>query len=184
MKRIFLTLAVISTVILFTALVLGLNIRPALSQNRDAAASAIDSHMGMALFALIAAAMVHSIVLTYFMGTGRWMEETSRAYHLQETWKAESKSLKYRMIAGMTFCLVLLIFTGALGMATGTRAFKGFPDYGISAGTVHFTSAALAITLNLIVNVQQYLAISRNSQLVDSIMSEVRRIRTEKGLPV
>ncbi|MEJ7592228.1 MAG: hypothetical protein WKF77_11815 [Planctomycetaceae bacterium] len=38
--------------------------------------------------------------------------------------------------------------------------------------------------VNLIVNMTQYFAISKNSAIVEGVLAEVRRIRIEKGLPV
>ena len=81
MKRIFLTLALISTALLMAAFVMGMTIDDPKVQTEEVAA-AVNLHMGTAMFALIGVAMVHSLALTYFMGTGRWMEETTRAYHL------------------------------------------------------------------------------------------------------
>lgn len=184
MKRIILVLVLLSSALSCTALGVGLSIKHAKTESRESEMAAVNSHMGIALFALIGAALVHSLVLTYFMGTSRWMEETTKAYSLAPERMEESSALKYRMIITMTVCLFLLIFTGALGAAAGAGAFKGFPSYNITAGTVHFTIAALTITLNLIVNIQEYQAIGRNTRMIEDVMVDVRRIRTEKGLPV
>ena len=53
---------------------------------------------GLAIFligmvALVFTTLVHAIVLTYFMGTGRWLEETCRAYHLRDEHQARSRDL-------------------------------------------------------------------------------------------
>ena len=128
--------------------------------------------------------MVHSLALTYFMGTGRWMEETTRAYRLSESKQAESRSMKYRMMLPMSICIVMLIVTLALGASIDADVWKGFTEFGIAASTMHFLSASAAICLNMLVNMQEYQAISRNGQLVDEVMVEVRRMRTERGLPV
>ena len=183
MKHIFLTLSLISTALLMAAFVMGMSIDDPKVQTEEVAAT-VNLHMGTAMFALIAAAMVHSLALTYFMGTGRWMEETSRAYCLGESRPAESRSMKYRMMLGMSGCLVMLIVTLALGASIDSNVWKGFTEYGIAASTIHFLTASVTICLNMLVYMQEYQAISRNGQLVDEVMVEVRRMRTERGLPV
>ncbi len=183
MKHIFLTLALISTALLMAAFVTGMSIDDPTVQTEEAAAS-VNLHMGTAMFALLFAAMVHSLALTYFMGTGRWMEETSRAYRLPESMPAESRSMKYRMILAMSGCFVMLLVTLGLGASIDANVWKGFTEYGIAASTVHFLSASATICLNMLVFMQEYQAISRNGQLIDEVMGEVRRMRIERGLPV
>ncbi len=165
------------------AFVMGMSIDDPTVQTEEVAA-AVNLHMGTAMFALIGAAMVHSLALTYFMGTGRWMEETTRAYRLSESTQAESRSMKYSMMLPMSSCLVMLIVTLALGASIDSNVWKGFTEYGISASSVHFLSASATICLNMLVNMQEYQAISRNGQLIEEVMREVRRIRAERGLPV
>ncbi len=88
MKRIFLTLAVLANAVLVTALFFGLwigdpNTRDLVIQRR------VSTHMLIGLGALTFATLVHAILFTYFMGTGRWLEETSRAYSLDKVWHSE-----------------------------------------------------------------------------------------------
>ncbi len=59
--------------------------------NREVNAS-IGTHILIGLGALSGTTLVHALLFTYFMGTGRWIEETSSAYHLPETYfKANQK---------------------------------------------------------------------------------------------
>ena len=51
--------------------------------------------------ASLLAIMVHAVALTYFMGTGRWIEETCTAYKLGEEGRTANVRLKYRIIPGM-----------------------------------------------------------------------------------
>ena len=116
MKRIFLTLALLANLSLLLAIVFGFQIGGAqkldpITQGR------VSTHMLVGLAALTFATLVHAILLTYFMGTGRWLEETSRAYQLDRGWHQQSQKIKYRTILGMTACLGLLIATGAAGAA-------------------------------------------------------------------
>lgn len=184
MKRIFLTLAVLSTLVLGVAFALGWVIDDPRSPE-SAVQDQISFHFLTALAALVFATLVHALVLTYFMGTGRWMEETSNAYHLPDDWRQQSQKLKYRTLPAMSVCLLMLILTGAFGAAADPASAVGFQGwFGLSAGTIHMIIAATTLTLNVFVNLLEYQALDRNSQIVDQVVREVRRMREERGLPV
>lgn len=184
MTRIFTVLAILSTLLLLVAFLLGLDIGDPAVATR-AAQQAVSRHFLTALAALVFAALVHAIVLTYFMGTGRWMEETGRAYRLPDRWLQENQSLKYRTILPMVGCLLLLVITGGLGGAADPASpvqFGGFA--GLSAATIHLLVASITVGVNVIVNLWEYFALARNGVLIGEVLGEVRRIREERGLPV
>lgn len=184
MKRIFVTLTVISTIVLFAAFILGWISGDPKSLD-ESVRRGVSLHRLMSLAALIFATLVHAILLTYFMGTGRWLEETSSAYSLGDQWIKESHSLKYGAVMAMVGAIVLLIAAGACGAAidpTGAVAFKGWGAF--SGATIHFYIATIMLIGNLLVNAKEYQAVSRNSEIIDAVMDEVNRIRREKGLPV
>lgn len=184
MKRIFLTLAILSTILLITTFALGWSIGDATSRSAEVQ-SRVSQHFLTALAGLMFAVLVHAICLTYFMGTGRWMEETSEAYHLTNTWQSKCQSLKYRTLPGMTACLILLVATGAFGAAADPASPVGFQGwFGLSAEKIHLLVASTALLINLLVNMMEYQAIRRNMELVEEVLREVRRIRMERGLPV
>lgn len=184
MQRIFVTLAVVSTVVLSIAFVLGWNIGDP-NVNNDAVQREVGNHLLTALGGLVLAVLVHAIVLTYFMGTGRWMEETGHVYKLPDTWQSQSNQLKYRTLPWMAAALVLLILTGAFGAIADPATPAGAEGWGgVSAATVHFLVAATAFSVNVIIYLVEYQAICRNSELVQQVLDEVHRIRAAKGLPV
>ena len=182
MKRIFLTLAIVGTALLITTLVMGLSIGdPKSPQERPA----VSNHMQLALGAIIFALFVHAIMFTYFMGTGRWMEETSKAYKLSPDYCNENSRLKYSVIPLMFVCLVALVVTGALGAATDPATHSGFDGwFGLSGSQIHFLTACLTVGFNIVANLFEFQAISKNSALVERAMGEVQQIRRQYGLPV
>jgi len=183
-KRIFLTLAILSTVLLVAALALGLSIDDP-KEASEATQKFVSWHFLTALAAMVFAALVHAIVLTYFMGTGRWLEETSRAYRLDADWVESSRSLKYRVIPAMSVCLLLLIVTGGFGAAADPASPVGFAGWwGIPPATIHFFSAVLLLGVNFLVNVWEFAALQQNSVLIAEVLEQVKRIRVERGLPV
>jgi hypothetical protein len=119
------------------------------------------------------------------MGTGRWLEETCTAYRLGDDWQTGSKNLKWQLYPAMVMSLLLLIVTGAFGGAADPASAVGFKGWGpVTAAQVHLAVAGLTLAVNAAVNIAEYLALSRNGRLVNEVLQEVRRIRTERGLEV
>ena len=109
MTRIFLMLAACSTLLIVAAFALGMNIQDASSLD-EAARSSVRWHMLTALAALFSASLVHAIWLTYFMGTGRWMEETCRAYDLSDEFQKENQSMKFGTMLAVFGVFLLLLY--------------------------------------------------------------------------
>jgi ABC-type multidrug transport system fused ATPase/permease subunit len=184
MTRIFLTLSIVATLALLGALGLGLSIGDA-SVRSMAVQSRVSVHLLTGVGAVVINVFVHALVVTYFMGTGRWLEETCNAYQLGNSWQKTSRDLKWKMYPAMLTSLLLLITTGAFGAAADPASSIGFKGWGpLSAGQVHLCFALLTLTLNMGVNCAEFVALSRNGQLVADVMGQVRRIRLEKGLEV
>ncbi len=129
MTRIFTTLAICSTGLLLTALWLGFEIGDASSRSA-AVQSRFTMHFLIGVGALVFAILVHALVVTYFMGTGRWLEETCQAYRLGASWQTGSKNLKWRLYPAMVTSLLLLILAGASGGAADPASPVGFKGWG------------------------------------------------------
>jgi hypothetical protein len=184
MARIFLTLAICSFVALTAALWLGWEIGDA-SVREPAVQSRVTFHFLTGVAALVFAVLVHALVITYFMGTGRWLEETCAAYRLGESWQSRSRNLKWRLYPAIVGALLLLIATGALGAAADPASAVGFKGIGHwTAAEVHLYAAVAMLVVNGVVNAFEYLALRRNGLLVNEVLAEVRRIRLERGLDV
>ena len=183
MKRIFLTLAIVGNVAGLAAFFVGWLIGDA-SVASPAIQKTVSGHMLLGLAALVFQSLVHAICLTYFMGTGRWMEETSNAYRLDAEFRSRNQSLKYRSLPGMVACLLVLVATGALGAAADPATPANAGILGLSGATLHFLVASIGLVVNAATNLTEYSAISRNSNIVDEVMVAVRTIRRERGLPV
>jgi hypothetical protein len=184
MTRIFLPLAVVSTIFLVATFVLGLQIDDPKVLDRGVQAG-VSAHFLTALAALCFATLVHAVVMTYFMGTGRWIEETSQAYKLPASFFAENQSLKYRVVPMIVGCFALLLTTGALGAAVDPASPVQFGGWlGLSATMWHRSFAIVTLIANIGAHYGEYLALFRNGEVVDAVLAEVRRIRQEKGLAV
>ncbi len=180
--RIFLTLASVSTLLLLTVFVLGLNIGdPRVLESQPL----VSWHLILALTGLIFATLVHAVVLTYFMGTGRWMEDVSKTYQLDDRLRVECQRLKYRVIPWMCFCLLLLLTTAGFGAAADPATRLGSSGWGgLSTSTLHLLVAITTICCNFLVNVREFHVLERNGQLINEVMAMVREIRIDRNLPV
>ena len=187
MTRIFLTLVVVANVVMIAAMILGWLVGdPMTLGGRDTVINQrIGTHILIGLGALTGATLVHAILLTYFMGTGRWIEETTLAYSLSSDWHQRNQRLKYSIIPGIVICFVLVVATGCFGAVADPASPVSLESrLGISDSTLHFFVAVLTWSVNLGVNFTQYFAIARNASIVEGVLGEVRRIRVERGLPV
>jgi len=141
--------------------------------------------MLMGMGGLIFATLIHAIVFTYFMGTGRWLEETSSAYQLPSTFHGENRKLKYRLLIKITGSLLLLILTGAMGAAADPASPVSFESsLGLTDAWTHLIVGSVAILANVLTGMAEFSSIERNGEIIEEVLGEVRRIRTEKGLPV
>jgi hypothetical protein len=136
----------------------------------------IGTHLLIGLGALTSATMVHALLFTYFMGTGRWIEETSHAYSLSDAWYRHNQRIKYGILPGIFIGFLLLVATGALGAVADPATTASLQK------TVNINDSTWIV--NIIINMTQYFAITKNSAIVEGVLAEVRRIRLEKGLPV
>ena len=180
--RIFAALTVLTALALGASFVLGMNIGDAASLDR-AAVQRVTWHFLGAAAAVVLGLFVHALLLTYFMGTGRWLAETSDAYRLDPRYRNESQRLKLRVLPPLVLCALLLIVTAALGAAADPGSPVGFRGWGpLSAAALHRLVALFTVVVNLGVNVWQYQAVHRNGVLINEVVAEVRRIRRERGL--
>lgn len=183
MSRIFPPLAIVAVVLMLIAFGLGWVIDDAGSPDPEQQ-KWVRWHFFTSLGGLVFVCLVHSIVLTYFMGTGRWLEETSKAYSLGDEYFAAGKKIKYRTIPLMVVGIVLLVLTGAFGAIADPAARSSFDGLlGLTPARVHFAVASFAITVNVLVHLLEHQAVRQNGQIIDRVLADVRRIRTERGLP-
>lgn len=184
MTRIFLTLATLSSLMLVAAIFLGLSVGDPRLPDPEVQRG-VTVHFLFGVASLVFAVLVHALVLTYFMGTGRWLEETSAAYHLDPGLNEKNRSLKWALLPSMMLGIGLLIMTGALGGAADPASAISFQGWGsFSAAEVHLWGAVLTVTANVAINVWEYVGLRRNGALVTDVLQQVRQIRIQRGLPV
>ncbi|GEM_PF-201434 len=180
--RIFLTLTVLSTLLIGVAFFYGINVE---ETDSHSGVSPVEYHMIVGSLGVIFVTLVHAIAFTYFMGTGRWLEETSTAYQLATAYHDENRRLKYRVLRWVSSCFVLTLLVVASGSATRTLGLQGQTTaLGVAHSTLHFAIVVVAILVNVFASYFAFSSIERNGEIIEEVLGEVRRIRTEKGLPV
>lgn len=177
MPRIFVGLASLNTLALLATFAIGLVSEGRANVTADTSLSDAQRNFTLHLFGGLSASLitllVHSLVLTYFIGTGRWVQEVVKAYRLPESMWSESRGLKMKALPFILLSILLVIATATLGAAT---------DRGMLDHTFHLALAVLAVACNLWSYVWEYQAIEGNGQLIARIMDEVNRMRRDRGL--
>ena len=180
MTRIFLYLAGFALAMTLLALGLGLNVGDLSADPYDEAARArFRMHFLGGVSAALVVVLVNSIVVTYFIGTGRWCKEVAQAYRLNPSFIARSTQLKRRTFPWALMGMLTIVGVIALGAASD-------PTTGIQNtamwSTVHFCAALAGLALIGWAFVIEWTNIAANQQLIGDVMAEVARIRAERGL--
>ncbi|OAI54578.1 hypothetical protein AYO44_03285 [Planctomycetaceae bacterium SCGC AG-212-F19] len=174
MTRIFTPLAILNTLALLAAYIVGVA-----SKLREAAHNPLDStymvHFGLGLGTAMLTLFVHCQVFTYFLGTGRWVKEVTLAYALPDVpWHKETRELKRRTYP---VALVAMLVTIAAAAAGAGAQLQEWP------WPVHATLATAALVVNLWAFRLEHRHISANTAIIEAVTLEVDRICAARGLP-
>ena len=118
--------------------------------------------------------LTHCLAFTYFLGTGRWVKETSEAYALTPTLRNRSRALRSKAMAAAIPSILLVVFTIASGAGSHTKVWKHW---------IHELAVLTTYTWMIWAFRVEIAAIEEHQTLTDEVMEEVHRIRTERGLP-
>jgi hypothetical protein len=173
MTRTFSTLAVLLTFAMFATIGVGLwsyFLDQADSFKKDV--FLIHFHLG--LWTSIGILLVHCIIFTYFLGTGRWVKEVAIAYRLpDEPLPRTTRELKRATFPPALFAMLIAIFTSAAGAGVHSQS---WPWY------VHAAGAVFTLLINLWAFRVEYRNLAANIIVLQSVLEEVDRIRHEQGL--
>jgi hypothetical protein len=174
MTRIFSTLAVIDALALLAAFAVG-----TVSKLRGSVLNPDDPtylvHFVLGLFAALVTLLVHCLIFTYFLGTGRWVKEVALAYGIaDDPLPRTTRELKRRSFPPALAAMLVTIATAAAGAGA---QLQHWPWY------VHGTLAVLTLLVNLWAFRVEFRDVSINAGIIDQVLVEVNRIRAERGLP-
>jgi hypothetical protein len=148
MHRIFLGLAVTDGSLLVASFVLGL-----LATGETPGPGSVwrGTHVLISLLATLTTLLVHSIVYTYFLGTGKWVKEVARVYQLPDWIHAQAKKNKRKAFRFEFWSMTLIAVTAWLGAASDTQRLGPLWHLGVAAATLAFNLGAFAVEYAVIV---------------------------------
>ena len=195
MTRIFTTLALLALVLLVAAAVLGLSIGDLYQQADQPAFQAAFKARGMHMLAGLAAALavvfVHSIAITYFVGTSRWCKEVTETYLLDPAPLVRSNLLKRRTFPWSVLGMLTVVGIVALGAASdpgtgraNTATMANFHLIGAFVGLALVGWTFLRAWLNILDNqtvIQQ--SLTKYTKFARSVVWKPNRISTTRRWP-
>jgi hypothetical protein len=182
MKRIFTTMAILNAIALVAAYALGL----VFMQERQAGASApaghqplgldwFTGHMVIAIIAALFTLLVHCLIFTYFLGTGRWVKEVGRAYQLPDgDLPLKTREFKRKVFPPALFAMLSTIAAVASGAGAQTSLTSFW-------SLSHPVLTTLALLINAWAYIVEFRIIAANSVVMDQVMAEVERRRAQEA---
>ncbi len=133
------------------------------------------THFAVGLLTALLTLLVHSIIFTYFLGTGRWVKEVGIAYKLpDQLLPKQTRELKRRVFPPALFAMLIVIAAAAAGQGA---------QMGMWHWSIHMTVATLTLLINGWAYRVEYRCLAENAVILESVMREVERIRAKEGLP-
>ena len=174
MTRIFLTLAAADFLSLTLTFALGCWSK--LTDGLHASAGSVYLlHFLFGLFTAVGTLLVHCLIFTYFLGTGRWVKEVTLAYDLpDEPWHKRTRELKRQTFPPALAAMLVTIVTAAAGAGAQLQAWPW---------TVHFTLGIATLLVNAWAIRLEYRNVRINAATLDEVLAEVDRVRAKRGLP-
>lgn len=131
-------------------------------------------HLPLGLATGLFAMLTHCMVFTYFLGTTRWVRETASAYRLDAKFVRQSRRCRSRSMAMAVISILLVVATVASGAGAHTRIWPTGIHSVLPFATFGFMLFAFRM---------QYGAIEEHIDLTERVMTEVNRMRIERGQP-
>jgi hypothetical protein len=132
-------------------------------------------HFLAGLGASVGALLVHCLIFTYLLGTGRWVKEVKLAYDLSDDpLPRETRELKRKTFPVALAAMLITIAAAAAGAGVQVHVWPW---------QAHATLATAALLANLVAFVVEFRTVRRNGEIIDEVLREVDRVRREHGLP-
>jgi hypothetical protein len=130
-------------------------------------------HLLAGLFAAIFCCLVHAIVFSHFIGSGKWIKKGVDAAAMDAAIVKRTKRFKGKVFPFALFSMLFVVATAVLG---------GGADAGSVSPTVHLVMASLTLALNGVATLFERSAIRENSTLIDRVAT-ANRERIAQGIP-
>ena len=180
MSRIFPSLAALSLGLCLAAVVLGLSIGDLYEKPPSEATIRWKGiHMLTGTSAALAVVLVHSIAVTYFIGTSRWCKEVTETYRLDPQLLGRSTRLKRQTFPWCLLGMLAVVAVAALGAAADPGALGADAASWVN---IHLIAAFAGLTVIAWTYYRAWLNIVANQAVIQQIVDAVRVIRQERGL--
>ena len=180
MTRIFAVLALFAVMFMAATLVLGLSLGDIRTDRSLDTQRWATVHRLSGITAGFLVVLVNSIVVTYFIGTSRWVKEVVETYRLDLDYIRRSNALKRRTFPWAVSAMLTIVAVVALGGAADPGAHPGSEQW----TQFHLVGSILGLAFIAWASVAEWNKIYANHQVIEEVMNEVRRVRTERGLDV
>ena len=131
-------------------------------------------HFWIGLVTAIGILLVHCLVFTYFLGTGRWVKEVTLAYNMpDEPHHKETRELKRKTFPPALLAMLVGISTAFAGAGAQLQEWTWH---------IHATLALATLIINLIAFRIEHRNLARNVQVIQGVLDEVDRMRAARGL--
>jgi hypothetical protein len=181
MTRIFFVLAWFAVLCLVATLIIGFSLGDIRHDISPAVQRWGTMHRLTGVATAMAVVLVNCICVTYFIGTSRWCKEVVETYRLDNQFIRRGTSLKRRTfpwaLLSMLTVLGIVALGGAADPSTGRATSEAWAMPHMLAALGGFAFIVMAFFM-------QWQNIATNHELIEEVLAEVRRIRTERGLEV
>jgi hypothetical protein len=131
-------------------------------------------HFVLGLTTALGILLVHCIIFTYFLGTGRWVKEVGIAYKLPDAgWPKLTRELKRATFPPALFAMLFGIASAASGAGAQLQDWHW---------SIHATLAFATLLVNLWAFRIEWQNVSINAQVIQAVLDDVDRIRAAQGL--
>lgn len=139
-------------------------------------------HWMFGLSAALITILVNSVTVTYFIGTSRWCKEVCDAYELDPAQAHQCTLLKRKTFPWAVASMLIMVIVVALGAASepGNSLVSRSADW-VNFHFLAALTALAAIGFSFFIQAQN---IHANYELVQGVMDQVRKIRSDRGLEV
>jgi hypothetical protein len=181
MTRIFVTLAWFALAMMGATFAIGLSIEDLHTDHSEEMLLWARVHRLAGVATALTVVLVHSIVVTYFIGTSRWVKEVSEAYHLEPEFILRANRLKRKTfpwaVMGMLAVVGVIALGGAADPATGLPHTADWV-------TPHFLGAMAGLVFIGYCFFTEWNNIHANHTVINDVLVQVKQMREARGLEV
>lgn len=134
----------------------------------------LDLHLALGGLAILGACLVHCIVFTYLIGTGKSVRQAVMAHDLDPGLIEETRVFKKKAFPFLHGSLLLLVILMVLGLNVGR---------GRVSPWIHGTLGLVAVILNMVALVREHQVIVANGRLIASLKEKLSGLQDVWGTP-